>query len=136
MSRRRSSFRAFRVRSALVLEILWDYLRARRLLRTVDLPTALSRVRMREPHINRALSYPEALRVTNAMNRTLGPLPADTRCLVRSLVLASMLARRGTATRVVIGVRPGTDFAAHAWVELDGRPLLAPGDEYARLTEL
>ena len=56
---------------------------------------------------------------------------------MRSLVLTGMLARRGVYATVVIGVRPEPTFAAHAWVEVDGRPLL-PDDEsiYRRLVEI
>jgi hypothetical protein len=46
---------------------------------------------------------------------------------MRSLVLTGMLARRGIDTRLVISVRPGDRFAAHAWVEHDGVALL-PAD--------
>jgi Transglutaminase-like superfamily len=67
----------------------------------------------------------------------LGYLPTDSRCLMRSLVLTAMLARRGVYSKVVIGVRPAPGFAAHAWVEIDGTPIL-PGDgaTYRRLTEV
>lgn len=47
------------------------------------------------------------------------------RCLVRSIALQRLLVRDGMpSARVVVGVRrtAGT-FEAHAWVELDGRPL-------------
>lgn len=64
------------------------------------------------------------LRLAHPVRRTLDPLPWDSRCLMRSLVLLRMSARRGVFCRLVIAVRPGETFAAHAWVELDGRPLL------------
>jgi hypothetical protein len=54
-------------------------------------------------------------------------MPADSRCLMRSLVLTRLLARRGIESRLVISVRPGERFAAHAWVEHDGVALL-PAD--------
>jgi Transglutaminase-like superfamily len=69
--------------------------------------------------------------------RVLSLLPTDSRCLMRSLVLTRMLARRGVYTKVVIGVRQDPSFAAHAWVELDGQPLLPADDPtFHRLTEL
>jgi hypothetical protein len=69
--------------------------------------------------------------------RTLDPLPGDTRCLVRSLVLVRLLARRGVPARLIIGVTRTGPFAAHAWVERDGRALLPSGGGHlARLTEL
>ena len=78
----------------------------------------------------------DPVRLGRAVARTLAPLPTDTRCLVQSLTLTSLLARRGLRGCVVIGSRPAP-FAAHAWVELDGRPLLDPY-EFAdqRLVEL
>jgi hypothetical protein len=76
------------------------------------------------------------LRLGHAVIRTLTPLPADSRCLFRSLVLTKLLARRGIGGTVVLAVRPDP-FAAHAWVELDGNPLLPPGEEgFERLAEL
>ena len=71
-----------------------------------------------------------ALRLGRVVEKNLDHLPGDTRCLTRSLVLLDMLARRGIASTVVIGVQPAPSFAAHAWVELDGQALLNP-IEYA-----
>ena len=86
---------------------------------------------------------PDGLRVLRslllgrAVMRVLGLLPTDSRCLMRSLVLTGMLARRGVYAKVVIGVRADPSFAAHAWVEVDGRPVL-PTDEstFQRLVEI
>ncbi len=76
-------------------------------------------------------------RLGEIVGRTLGVLPADSRCLVRSLVLTALLARRGIASSLVIGVKGGPDFAAHAWVETAGRPLLQPAEWlFSRLVEL
>ncbi len=67
----------------------------------------------------------------------LAVLPTDSPCLTQSLVLLALLERRGARTALVIGVAPGTEFAAHAWVECEGETLLPSGDgEFARLTEL
>lgn len=71
------------------------------------------------------------LRMGRAVNRTLAALPSDSRCLIRAVVLAKLLARRGVGSRVVLGVRAAPDFTAHAWVEHRGLPLLPAGD-YAR----
>ena len=77
------------------------------------------------------------LRLGRAVSRTLRLLPTDSRCLVRSLVLTALLARRGLSSSLVIGVRSDPEFAAHAWVEHAGRPLLPPGEEnFLRLVEL
>lgn len=73
------------------------------------------------------------------MVRTLEAMPVDSRCLMRSLVLLRVLARRGVNGSLVIAVRPDEllKLAAHAWVEVDGRPLLAPaGPDHGRLVTL
>ena len=79
----------------------------------------------------------EAARLGRAVARTLARLPTDSRCLISSLVLTRLLARRRIEGRLVIAVCPGADFAAHAWVEHLGRPLLRQADSrYERLVEL
>jgi hypothetical protein len=76
-------------------------------------------------------------RLGKAVTRVLAPLPLDSGCLRLSLVLCTLLARRGIASSVVIGVKGGTAFGAHAWVEVDGQPVLPPvHDEFERLVEL
>jgi hypothetical protein len=56
---------------------------------------------------------------------------------MQALVLSALLARRGIGSELVIGVRPGPSFAAHAWVELEGRILPAGTDvDYRRLAAL
>lgn len=79
----------------------------------------------------------EARRLGRAVCRTLRFLPGDTRCLVRSLVLTRLLARRGIPAKLVIAVRAHPEFVAHAWVEHEGQPVLEPGGEsFGRLVEL
>jgi hypothetical protein len=79
----------------------------------------------------------EAARLGRAVARTLARLPTDSRCLISSLVLTRLLTRRRIEARLVIAVFPGPDFAAHAWVEHLGRPLLRRADpRYERLVEL
>lgn len=81
--------------------------------------------------------YECGLRLGRAVARTLRLLPTDGRCLMRSLVLTGLLARRGVSSTLVIGVLPAPEFKAHAWVEHDGRPLLHPGEPgYGRLAEM
>ncbi len=47
-----------------------------------------------------------------------------------------MLDRRGIEQTVVIAVQP-QPFSAHAWVEVEGQPVLPDGDPgYERLLEL
>ncbi|MGD2113461.1 MAG: lasso peptide biosynthesis B2 protein [Acidobacteriota bacterium] len=58
--------------------------------------------------------------VTAAARHHLYPM----RCLPRSLVLQTLLARRGIPSALRIGVQTGEDgLEAHAWVEHEGRPL-------------
>jgi hypothetical protein len=56
--------------------------------------------------------------------RSLGILPWDSRCLMRSLVMLRMMARRGVACDLVLGARTDDAFKAHAWVEHQGNALL------------
>ena len=52
-------------------------------------------------------------------------------CLERSLVLWWLLARRGVASRLRIGVRKsGEKFEAHAWVERDGVAIGEPEEAH------
>jgi hypothetical protein len=122
----------------LAAEVMWTYVRVRRATRGVDLPTGLERVRAPSRRRRIVDVTPDAgARLGHAVARTLGALPADSRCLMQSLVLSAMLARRGMATTLVIGVKPGETFGAHAWVELQGIPLLPPlADQFTRLVDL
>lgn len=76
------------------------------------------------------------LRLGRAVSRTVRLLPTDSRCLVQSLVLTRLLGRRGVPSSLVIGVLSEPQFAAHAWVEHGGAPLLSPGTGYERLVEV
>jgi hypothetical protein len=128
-------------KAALAREITVTYVRARSWLRrgTVEQATAEARTGL-TPGADRARApeeYHLGLRLGRLVERRLGHLPGDTRCLTRSLVLVSMLARRDIPARLVIGVHAEPSFTAHAWVELDGHPLLNPLDYQAgRLTEI
>ncbi len=121
----------------LTVEILLTYAHVRRLERGRDLEQVMARVRASRRRTNhgQAVDRAAALRLGDAVTRVLRLLPTDDRCLVRSLVLSSLLTRRGLPVALVIGVRTSPQFAAHAWVEHAGRPLLAAGG-YERLTEL
>jgi hypothetical protein len=75
-------------------------------------------------------------RLGHAVAATLRPLPTDSRCLAQSLTLLSVLERRGIEHTLVIAARP-RPFAAHAWVEVGGQPMLPAADPgYERLTVL
>lgn len=125
----------------LAVEVLRTYPTARRLLTGDDVRVAVDAVRSdaaADGGVGIAVGHGEALRLGRAVARTLRFTPGlDDRCLIQSVVLLAMLARRGVAGVLVIGVKPGADFGAHAWVEVGGRPLLPTfGDEFTRLVEL
>ena len=126
----------------LAIEIVADYARVMWLLRRDALPTAIAALRAGPPATRCAAAAEDALgdgrRLGRAVVRTLAPLPRGSRCLTRSLVLMSLLARRGVAVDLVIAVQPSADpsLDAHAWVEVDGAPLLAPASDYGRLVTL
>lgn len=123
-------------RVMLIAEILVTYVRVRWLMQRHDVRTVVAALRAdasdaHEPPAARAL----ALRLAIPMRRVLDPLPWDSRCLMRSLTLLTMLARRGIPTELKIGVQSGAEFTAHAWIEHDRRPLL-PTEGFDALTTL
>lgn len=125
-----------RSKLALAYEIVVAYGRARWLLRRHDLPHVLERLRTAPPRTTGESAAPDE-QLARAVRRTLRTLPADSRCLMQSLVLTRLLARRDRPATLVIGVSPAGSFTAHAWVERDGVPLLPTGeDEFGRLAEL
>jgi transglutaminase-like putative cysteine protease len=123
-------------RARLVAEIVAAYVPLLRVVRRNDLPAMVAKARAVEPVA--ALPgdpHDVAVRLGGMVRRTLKVLPTDGRCLIQSLVLVRLLARRSIAVRVVIGVRGGDAFAAHAWVEHDAAPVL-PAGRFERLMEL
>lgn len=127
----------------LAAEIIATYPRVRWLMWRRDLPATVATLRRfpdRPESADGASAssiYRRGRRLGRAAGRTLALLPADSRCLARSLVLLALLARRHIEARLVIGARHGPDFGAHAWIELGGVPLLDPGPpEYERLVEI
>ena len=67
-----------------------------------------------------------------AVDRALALLPGDTGCLVRATTLSRHLVAAGLDATVRIGVRrTGTRLDAHAWVEVDGRPVGEPASHVA-----
>lgn len=125
-----------RGKARLALEVTLLYARVRYLLPRRPLPDVIAG--LRSLRSAGALEHPAApFRLAWAVERVLGRLPGDTRCLVRSLVVVGLLERRSVSTTLVIGVQPGDRLKAHAWVEAEGRPLLHDGGgRYERLTEL
>jgi len=61
--------------------------------------------------------------VDAAANHHLWPM----RCLERSLTRQRMLRKRGVDAELKIGVqKQGPELEAHAWLEIDGRPVAEP----------
>lgn len=118
-------------RARLLAEVLAVYARAWVLVRRRALPDALAALRAG----GAGAPAQNPRRLARAVTRTLKALPTDSRCLVESATLVGMLARRGVDSTLVLGVRPGEEFAAHAWVEIGGRTLL-PQRDFERLAEM
>jgi hypothetical protein len=116
----------------LAAEITRCYVHAKVLLARHDVRQVVARVRAGAPARTGAPTRADVvhgLRLGTIVERSLRWLPGDTRCLTRSVVLVELLARRGQESTLIIGVRPGPQFGAHAWVELGGHPLLEPIDD-------
>ena len=118
------------VKLGLAWEVVNSFVRARSAMRGSEIRATVARLREVEP-VRGTVSDPLVTghRLGRVVRRTLAVVPGDTRCLTQSLVLTRLLAARGVDSRLVIGVKPGEAFAAHAWVEHDGVPLLPPGSE-------
>lgn len=124
------------VRLRLTLEVLAAYVPMLRLLRREDIISMVATARDvpgQRLGLEPIDELRTAARVGRIVYRVLKVLPTERRCLIRSLVLTRMLARRSIESRLVLGVRGG-EFAAHAWVEYDGTPVL-PTEDFERLTE-
>jgi hypothetical protein len=126
------------LRPAAAIEVLAAYVEVRLLLGRRGLPATVQAIRSR-----RALAgagpdpVANAIRLANRVVRALAPVPADSRCLVRSLVVMRLLASRGISGRLILGVRTEPSFEAHAWVAVDGVEILPSGGEaFGRLAEL
>jgi hypothetical protein len=131
-------------RVRLVAEVLRVYTRVRWVMRVDDAERAVRRLRLdargpvRTPELEQDIDRQvlSAWRLAHATGKVLEHLPSDSRCLFRSLTLMCMLERRGISQTLVIAVQP-RPFGAHAWLEVDGRPILPEADRgYERLLEL
>jgi hypothetical protein len=129
----------------LAAEIVLAYARVRRSLRRRTLTSIVAELRAARPASALTAPVPEATeeeaRLSRAVIRVLRRLPSGSQCLLRSLVLLEVLARRGVHSELVIAVQPmeraeDVGLDAHAWIEVGGRPLLAPALDYGRLVTL
>jgi hypothetical protein len=126
-----------RWKAALVAETLVTYGVVRWQVRRRDLPTVVATLRDGSRRGRSGRLDHDPRRLAAAAERVVARIPGDSRCLMRSLVVLTMLARRGIDARLILAARPSPEFAAHAWVERDGDPLLPTrGFADARLTEL
>jgi hypothetical protein len=116
-----------RAKALLGLEIAATYLQVRAAMRRRDFRAVVAELRAADTSAQR---HPElaAARLAAVVRRTLASAPPRSRCLVQSLVLTRLLARRGIESSLVIAVSPGRCFAAHAWVESAGIALLPRAD--------
>ena len=131
-------------RVCLTAEVLSSYTRVRWVMRDEDAEHSVHRLRTGardsaqepQPTSESELKLLAALRLAHATRRVLEMLPSDSRCLFRSLTLLCLLERRKISQTLVIAVRP-QPFSAHAWVEVEGKPVLPDADaSYERLLEL
>ncbi len=120
-------------KARLASEIMLVYARVRWLMSRHPLPEVVERLRSRGP-ARTVGPLPDGtvncLRLASAVVSTLEFLPVDSRCLMRSLVLLGVLARRAVEVELQIAAQPTgpQELEAHAWVELKGCPLLTPGE--------
>jgi hypothetical protein len=109
-------------------------------MRDDDAERAVARLRITKRTRPRGLAdetqFLAAWRLAYAAGRVLSLLPTDSRCLFRSLTVMCLLERRGIPQKLVLAVR-AQPFAAHAWVEVEGQPVLPDSEPgYERLLEL
>lgn len=64
-----------------------------------------------------------ALAQARMILRVAETMPFLPRCLARSLLLAASLRRRAIAADLCLGTKVAGAFDAHAWVEIDGKPV-------------
>jgi transglutaminase superfamily protein len=126
-------------RVVLAVEIVATYINVRRLLRRHTLPETVGALRGDAPRETDAddATLDLGRHLAWATVRTISILPLDSRCLMRSLVLMQVLARRGMPATFVLSAAPGPQFEAHAWIEYAGNPLLVPaGADHRDLVRL
>jgi hypothetical protein len=66
----------------------------------------------------------EAVRVGHAVAAVSARLPWRPTCLRQALAAQRMLGRRGIDSRLHLGVTGPTEPSAHAWVTVDGQPVV------------
>jgi len=127
-------------RLRLALEIVSAYARVRYMMRGNEPEAAVAKLReyaRRHPLAGDPdTEIVAGWRLGQAVMKTLRPLPTDSRCLMRSLTLLTLMERRNLSPRLVIAVM-SQPFKAHAWIELHDTALLPEAEPgYERLVEL
>jgi hypothetical protein len=126
----------------LAAELVAAYVGVRVRVRRVPLASLLARLRSGVvdsgiPAGQAAAEHVQAVRLGRAVRKALAHVPGDTRCLTQSLVLTTLLARRGIGSTMMLAAATGDEFRAHAWVEHGGVPVLpAEGPSFVRLVAL
>lgn len=82
-----------------------------------------------------ALSDPGLTLVIERISIAATFVPCRAACLEQSLVLFFWLNRHGTDASLCVGIQP-LPFSAHAWVEIDGRPVNCDGGQAGAFTPL
>jgi Transglutaminase-like superfamily len=128
---------------AIAIEILLAYAVTRVRMRRGDVRAVVAAHRAESSHgrhtrgLDEKQTWRVARRLGTAVDRTLRPLPTDSRCLAQALVLLRLLSARGIPATFVIGARSRPEFEAHAWLEYAGSPVLPElGFDESRLLEL
>ena len=120
------SFARLRKRISLTVEIVATFVVVRLTMREPDIRQTLARLREGADAPPSEIDLEVAFSLAHAVSRVLAFVPRRSRCLVQSLVLTKLLARRGISSSLVIAVAPGPQLEAHAWVESGHVPLLRP----------
>lgn len=115
-----------RRRISLTIEIVVTFVLVRLTMREPDIRRTLVRLREGGDTPATESDIQVAVSLAHAVDRVLALVPRRSRCLVQSLVLTKLLARRGISSSLVIAVAPGPQLEAHAWVESGHVPLLRP----------
>lgn len=115
---------------AVLLRAAWDLWRVKRWLATSGYTATWQKAQNRTHPIGAAVSTLTVERtgriVTAAARRTIG---METSCLPRSIVLCWYLRSAGIACDLVSGMgRKEGEWVGHAWVEVDGKPILEEAD--------
>jgi Transglutaminase-like superfamily len=104
-------------------------------LRYRSIDSLVARLERRRRHPGSVARAVDVERAATVVDRLGSFYPLRATCLKKSLVLLGILRRRGVPAELRLGVRKVEgQFSAHAWIESDGRTLLATGGEHCYAT--